>query len=109
MVLSLKKAINVHLGAKESGDQLVFLHSVKQGPANKSYGLQVAKLAGIPKHVITHAKLTLKELEQPNMLSSQIDDSALLKAIKELDPDDYTPKTALEKLYYLHSLIKEPA
>lgn len=56
---------NIHLDAKECGDNLIFLYSVEKGPANKSYGLQVAKLAGLPLHVIQRAAKTLNELEQP--------------------------------------------
>jgi len=55
---------NVHVEAVEHGDQLVFLHSVKEGPANQSYGLQVAALAGIPKSVTAQARRYLTELER---------------------------------------------
>ena len=56
---------NVHVEAVEHGDQLVFLHSVKEGPANQSYGLAVAALAGIPKSVTAHAHGSyLTELER---------------------------------------------
>lgn len=54
---------NVHLGAIEHGDELIFLHQVKSGRASQSYGIQVAQLAGMPKQVITHAKCYLKNLE----------------------------------------------
>ena len=57
-------AANVHVEAVEHGDALVFLHSVKDGPANQSYGLQVAALAGIPKDVIAAARRYLTELER---------------------------------------------
>jgi len=56
--------VNVHVEAVEHGDTLVFLHSVKEGPANQSYGLQVAALAGIPKSVTTQARRYLNELER---------------------------------------------
>ena len=56
--------VNVHVQAVEHGDALVFLHSVKEGPANQSYGLQVAALAGIPKSVIAAARRYLTELER---------------------------------------------
>jgi DNA mismatch repair protein MutS len=55
---------NVHVEAVEHGDKLVFLHSVKEGPANQSYGLQVAALAGIPKSVTAQARRYLTELER---------------------------------------------
>jgi len=56
---------NVHLDAVEYGEQLVFMHAVKDGPANRSFGLQVAALAGLPKSVIADARRTLAELERP--------------------------------------------
>jgi DNA mismatch repair protein MutS len=62
--------VNVHLDATEHGDGIVFLHAVKEGPANRSYGLQVAQLAGVPREVITHARRYLE------MLESQRDQSA---------------------------------
>jgi DNA mismatch repair protein MutS len=55
---------NVHLDATEHGDELVFLHAVKPGPASRSYGLQVAQLAGVPKEVIASARRYLGALEQ---------------------------------------------
>lgn len=54
---------NVHLDATEYGDDIIFMHSVKEGPANQSYGVQVAKLAGIPKPVLAVARQKLNELE----------------------------------------------
>src|SRR5262249_49147384 len=55
---------NVHLDATEHADQLVFLHAVKQGPASRSYGLQVAALAGVPREVIKQARVYLETLER---------------------------------------------
>jgi DNA mismatch repair protein MutS len=55
--------VNLHLDATEHGDELVFLHAVREGPANRSYGLAVAKLAGVPAPVITAARRYLAELE----------------------------------------------
>ena len=60
----LPACANVHLDATEHGDTLVFLHAVKEGPANQSYGLQVARLAGVPKMVIQDARRYLAELER---------------------------------------------
>ena len=54
---------NVHLDATEYGDKLIFLHTVNDGPANQSYGIQVAKLAGVPDSVIQRAKQKLQVLE----------------------------------------------
>jgi len=55
--------VNVHLDATEHGDSIVFLHSVREGPANRSYGLQVAQLAGVPREVIAQARRYLEALE----------------------------------------------
>ena len=119
---------NVHLDAVEyhdakQGDQLVFMHAVKEGPANRSFGLQVAALAGLPKAVIADAKQTLAELERgarsnrsnkpstPGTTSPQTDLFAaprsdprlesLADAVRALDPDAMTPKEALDALYRL--------
>ena len=62
---------NVHLDATEHGDELVFLHAVKPGPASRSYGLQVAQLAGVPKEVIASARRYLAALEKGTFLFSQ--------------------------------------
>ncbi len=112
---------NVHLDAVEHGDSIVFLHAVREGPANQSYGLQVAALAGVPREVIERAKVRLGELEesarrhteqQVSQLSLSLataetaepTDNPLLKAIAELRPDELTPREALEALYRLKGL-----
>ena len=119
---------NVHLDAVEyhdakQGDQLVFMHAVKEGPANRSFGLQVAALAGLPRAVIAEAKQTLAELErgargsgsnkpatkgaastQSDLFAAPVPDPALLEladALRTLDPDAMTPKEALDALYRL--------
>lgn len=104
----LPRCENIHLDAQEHEDTLVFLHKVEKGPANKSYGLQVAKLAGIPPHVIKYAKQTLISLEQHILVSKSgpkkipfTPNQALLKEIALLNPDEFTPKQALQKLYDL--------
>ena len=106
---------NSHLAAQEHGDDIVFLHAVREGPANQSYGLQVAALAGIPAAVIEKAKQRLLQLE--NDSSRQVDQALkdqiplfdtgthpLIAAIKALDPDSMTPRQALEALYHLQGL-----
>ena len=118
-----KQVANVHLDAVEHGKGIVFMHSVQEGPASQSYGLQVAQLAGIPKSVVAAARRKLVQLEvnqlaQQNGLSSRQDDmfvrsetvaeQPLPEALSELellDPDDLTPKQALEALYRLKSLL----
>ncbi|QOW22823.1 DNA mismatch repair protein MutS [Lysobacter avium] len=117
---------NVHLDAvehhdREHGDTLVFMHAVKDGPANRSFGLQVAALAGLPREVIGQARGRLAELEQqsrdapkPAMTAAALDQpqqiglfapsSAALDALAKLDPDELTPRQALEALYRMKAL-----
>ena len=111
---------NVHLDAVEHGEQLVFMHSVKEGPASRSYGLQVAALAGMPRTVISAAKgrlaelenapaptapLTPMQLDKPKQYGLFEPEDALSSALASIDPDDLTPKQALEALYRLKTLI----
>jgi DNA mismatch repair protein MutS len=115
--------VNVHVEAVEHGDSLVFLHSVKEGPANQSYGLQVAALAGIPKSVIATARRYLTELERErdalrNSTSPQselplfgalppiapIERSAALEALRAVDPNALSPREALDLLFRLQQL-----
>jgi DNA mismatch repair protein MutS len=110
---------NVHLDATEHGEKLIFLHTVKPGPANQSYGLQVAALAGVPPKVIGAAKKYLQELErrsaathatrpqQELMLelpSEEPEDHPAVLALSDIDPDSLTPKAALDALYELKKL-----
>jgi len=107
---------NAHLTASEHNNRIVFLHRVQEGPASRSYGLQVAQLAGVPAGVINRAARKLTELEQgerPTVAPAaeapaQADlfgaPSAVEKALAELDPDELTPRQALERLYALKAL-----
>jgi DNA mismatch repair protein MutS len=114
---------NVHLDAVEyhdqkQGDQLVFMHAVKEGPANRSFGLQVAALAGVPKRVIDDARRYLSTLESgPANATSRATPptpqlglfdaprpSAAEDALRELDPDAMSPRDALDALYRLKKL-----
>ena len=109
---------NVHLDATEHDGQLVFLHAVKAGPANQSYGLQVASLAGVPGDVIRRAKTYLQSLESQQALHLQgpqgqlalhVDEQRVEKdpareAIDKLDPDSMSPREALAALYALKDL-----
>lgn len=109
---------NVHLNATEHDNGIVFLHSVEDGPANQSYGLQVAQLAGIPRTVVQQAKSKLKQLEseeykhQPPS-SSQSDLFTIsephpaVDKLLEIDPDDLSPKQAQDLLYQLNKLVRE--
>ena len=106
---------NVHIDAIEHNEEIIFLHAVKEGPANQSYGLQVAQLAGIPKTVIAAAKLKHKQLEtqiieekiQEIQLGLNLQEDAIhpsIEYLENIDPDELTPKEALEVLYKLKSL-----
>jgi DNA mismatch repair protein MutS len=110
---------NIHLDAMEHGDKIVFLHAVKDGPANQSYGLQVAALAGVPQSVIANAKHKLTQLEntayieqqnhsevnQFDLFTSQECHPAVV-LLEELDPDYISPRQALDTLYRLKALLK---
>ena len=108
---------NVHLDATEHGGQLVFLHAVKPGPANQSYGLQVASLAGVPAKVIKRARAYLKTLEsqqvrgqgplEQNQFDFDVHESPtdpVRLAVDALDPDALSPREALDALYELKKL-----
>jgi DNA mismatch repair protein MutS len=110
---------NVHLDAVEHEESIRFMHAVQEGPANKSFGLQVAQLAGVPKSVIQQAKHKLSELEnqpvsnnrpstgQEQQLSLLHSVDNLRLSLKQINPDDLTPKQALEYLYQLKTLVAE--
>ena len=110
-------AINVHVSAVESGADIVFLHHIEPGPASKSYGIAVAKLAGVPAAVVTHARHALAALEiQQSEARAQVDlfaappeplapeQSAVDKALVTIEPDTLSPREALEALYRLKKL-----
>ncbi|MGB5397061.1 MAG: DNA mismatch repair protein MutS [Gammaproteobacteria bacterium] len=101
---------NVHIDAVEHGERIVFLHSVKPGPANQSYGLQVAQLAGVPLSVIQLARTKLVELEQQSVEAHQVTGQfemfsdrphPVLERIRDLDVDALSPKQAHDLLYQL--------
>lgn len=119
---------NVHLDAVEhtdqnGGERLVFMHAVKDGPANRSFGLQVAALAGLPRATVAQARRRLAELEQrgsetqsaavtPQALDAPqqfglftAPNTAALDALAAVDPDELTPRQALEALYRLKALL----
>ena len=112
-----KQVANVHLDAVEHGDGIVFLHSVEEGPASQSYGLQVAQLAGIPKSVIAAAKRRLAQLEQQSIAAGPQADlfagaepaaaqpTPLEEMLLDMEPDDMSPKQALEALYKLKGVL----
>jgi len=106
---------NVHLDAAEHGDKIIFLHRVQPGPANQSYGIQVAQLAGVPRSVIHRAKQKLQELEnqsyqympriaEPRQCDLFAEPEAIhpvLLQLSEINPDRLTAKEALDLLYQL--------
>jgi DNA mismatch repair protein MutS len=122
----LQGVANVHVEAVEHGDRLVFLHSVKEGPANQSYGLQVAALAGIPKSVTTQARRYLTELERerdamrsfnspqaelplfvpPAARPASAAESAVLEALRDVNPESLSPRDALDVLFRLKQLTQ---
>ncbi|MDR3367654.1 DNA mismatch repair protein MutS [Rhodoferax sp.] len=110
-------AINVHVSAAESGRDIVFLHEIQSGPASKSYGIQVARLAGMPATVVNHARHTLEALEnQATAHQAQVDLFAAPPATEDIassqvetwaraiNPDELSPREALEALYQLKKL-----
>jgi DNA mismatch repair protein MutS len=100
---------NVHLEAVEHGDRIVFLHQVKQGPADRSYGLHVAALAGVPQEVIRAAQEKLQQLEKTRPLmkhkSAEKPVAAapdpVVEMLANIEPDELSPREALELLYRL--------
>ena len=114
------EAANVHVTAVEHGERVVFLHSVEEGPASQSYGLQVARLAGVPGSVVREAKQILNRLDQeaagrnpqgdlfaqPAALPPpEAEPHPALDLLRQTRPDELAPKAALELLYRLCSLL----
>ncbi|HEY0953754.1 MAG TPA: DNA mismatch repair protein MutS [Roseateles sp.] len=113
-------AQNWHVSAVESGEDIVFLHELQAGPASRSYGVQVAKLAGMPASLVRQARATLEALEaRSNAGDDQFDlfaappappplpePSALVAALDGIDPDVLSPREALEALYKLKKLAQ---
>ena len=112
----LPNLANVHLDAVEMRDKIVFLHKLEAGPANQSYGLQVAQLAGVPKSIVRIARKQLAELEQnqagrhpqgdlfANTAPALGPTHPALEELAELKPDEMSPKEALDALYRLKNL-----
>jgi DNA mismatch repair protein MutS len=115
-----ERALNMHVSAAESGDDIVFLHELQPGPASRSYGVQVARLAGMPASLLRQARATLEALEaSKHAADAQIDlfampppaapaeRSRLDAAVAALDPDMLSPKEALAALYELKAMQGE--
>ena len=117
----LNSVANVHLSATEHQDRIVFLHHVRSGPANQSYGLAVAQLAGVPNAVIARAREHLKQLEDSSLMQAKQSNSNtqrpiqndlfatqphhLLLELQDINPDELSPKQALDLLYAWKSQI----
>jgi DNA mismatch repair protein MutS len=111
---------NVHLDAVEHNDRIIFMHSVEEGPANQSYGIQVAALAGIPNAVVRAARKQLREFEQraavdplqPDLFAqgdpepAEVAPHPAIEQLAGIDPDRLTPREALDALYALKALLQ---
>ena len=110
-------AVNVHVSAAESEQDIVFLHEIQAGPASKSYGIQVARLAGMPAAVVNHARHALSALESgaqdaqaqvdlfaPPPAAEPVATSAVEKALAAINPDAMSPREALDALYQLKKI-----
>lgn len=109
---------NIHLDAIEHHNSIVFLHAVTEGAASQSYGLQVAALAGVPNSVIRSAKKQLVRLEQQSAAQNpqgdlfaaapeapELKEHPLVSALRDVQPDELSPKAALDKMYQLKKLV----
>ncbi|HVK99155.1 MAG TPA: DNA mismatch repair protein MutS, partial [Dongiaceae bacterium] len=120
---TVPNTVNVHLSAKETGDTILFLHKVMEGPANQSYGLQVAKLAGVPAPVISNARKKLHQLEkqdlnnqvlananaplQTDLFAEPAKPHPAMELLAKLDPDTINPRQALDLLYKLKDMTEK--
>ena len=115
-----ERAINLHVSAVEAGHDIVFLHAIEPGPASRSYGVQVARLAGMPAGLVRQARATLEALEtQQRAGDAQVDlfavplvaaqppePSEVDAALAAIEPDALTPREALDALYRLKALLR---
>jgi DNA mismatch repair protein MutS len=114
----LAHVCNLSMAAREWNGDLVFLHEARSGAADRSYGVQVAKLAGVPASVVGRAREVLERLEGEKAAAISLDDlplfavaesppprpSAVEDALQAIQPDELSPREALEALYRLKSL-----
>jgi DNA mismatch repair protein MutS len=122
LALEFRQVVNVHLDAVEHKDRIVFLHAVEEGPADRSYGLQVAQLAGVPGAVIRAARRRLAELEEQALskgpqrdlfaTGAPAEDVApqehpAIGMLRGFDPDAMSPRDALDALYRLRQKLDE--
>jgi DNA mismatch repair protein MutS len=110
---------NAHLDAVDANGRLTFLHAVEDGPASQSYGIQVARLAGVPAVVVNAARRKLVELENAQVAQAgqgdlfaatpppqEPESEPALEKLRALDPDALTPREALDILYELKRLTR---
>ena len=117
---------NVHLDALEHGSSIRFMHALREGPANQSYGLAVAALAGVPGGVIARAKGRLRELEEAALRHAEqgtgrgavqlslfppqtAPEPPACAALRGLDPDSLSPRAALDAIYQLKAMLEDRA
>lgn len=112
---------NVRLDAVEHGEEVVFMHAVREGAASRSFGIAVARRAGVPRAVIERARARLEALERRDHEPGRVPDDGeaaaqlalfpgphpVVEALEMIDPDTLTPRDALETLYRLRSLLDE--
>lgn len=128
--LKLDRLSNATVSVKEWDGEVIFLHEIVPGAADRSYGIQVAKLAGLPASVVERSKQVLSQLEeqdrqspaqalidelplfaavpQPKQVSASDQPDQVRTALLEINPDDMTPREALESLYRLKALSAKP-
>ena len=117
----LEHAKNINVAVREWGDKVVFLYRIAEGGADHSYGIQVAKLAGLPKGVLARAREILESLESGNTASVGLPEqmylfgaqapqepSAVEKELEAVDPDALSPREAHDLLYHLKHLANKP-
>ncbi len=117
----LERAKNVNVAVREWGEKVIFLYRIAEGGADHSYGIQVAKLAGLPPHVLSRAREILESLESGNTATLGLPQQTYLfgpeqpsgptpleEELESLDPDALSPRQAHEMLYHLKHLAKKP-
>ncbi len=118
---SLKRLKNIHVTAKEETKGVVFLHKVVDGPTDKSYGINVAQLAHLPKSLIERSKQILDHFQSNNSVSVSLDlfnfddyqettsviENPVIEELKNVNIDDFTPIQAMNYLYELKSKVSK--
>lgn len=116
---SLPGAVNYNIAVKAQGEDIIFLRKIVPGGADRSYGIEVAKLAGLPKKVLARAREILREMEKKNGVRyvaprkeekqislAAIEEGEVLDALRRCQPDTMSPREALDLLYQLKKKLK---